>query len=278
MSVSPLYDLTTPSTARGLTASLWRQSLEAYVSNNPEFGYRLKSDFIDEQLTTSDGATAQLTGTTAVTAANGWTAQDSAVAGGTYTVSLLNQDGGWMSVDNNTGTADFGVEVGRTVRQFSLPSATSTPSYRTVFEMRYSNTDADRIFAVLTDAAYNTPICGNNVLADVGYIGFNMNEAGDLIFQTSSANGGTTDSATILAAANWTATGIHKLGFAVNADRSVDVVVDGTWYSPRVTLIDPLSLPTGVLAPRFGVSSGNSGTAPTALFDSIDIFCATTGV
>lgn len=280
MSVTPLYDKTTPDTSRGLTGGLWRQSLEAYVSNNPAYGTRLQTDFINENLKTSDGTTNQITGTTTATHAEGWIGQDAGVAGGTYTIARVAGPDGFIRLSNGTGTADFGCELGRTVADVPLITHTTaaTRRGRVVMECRITNVDADRFFMGLTSIAATTPLSAiGNTFADAGYCGIHVQNDGAVTFVSKSAAAGTSDSATLISAADFGtfAGSSHKLGFAINwqpTGTSVDVFIDGQWYKPAAMAIDPLSLPVATCAPRLFITSGDSGVAPDCDIDSIDLF------
>lgn len=274
MTQTALYSQSAPYTGRYLLADLWRNSLQDYVSNDPGYGYRQRTDFVTESLKTSDGTANQITGTTAVTAAEGWTGQDAVAAGGTYTVSIVEGDGGYMRLASGTTTNNQGVEVGRTMRQFALPSHSTTPSSRFVAQFRINNGTAADWGLLMSDAAYNVPIAGTNAIADVGYIGFRVNDAGDLLFVAKSAAAGTADSKTLIAAANFTKTGVHTLGFAVNADKTVDVDVDGVWYRNAVSTFNQAALPTGNLCVRFFGTCGSGTTAPQIDVDQLDLFAA----
>lgn len=274
MSQAPLYSRVLPDTSKSLNADLWRNSLQDYEANDAGFGNRQKANFSTASLKTSDGTTNQITGTTAVTAAEGWCGQDAVAAGGTYTVSIVEGDPSALRLASGATTANQGVEVGRTHRQFVLPSHATTPNQRTVNQVRVNNSTAADWGVLLSDAAYNVPIAGANAIADVGYIGFRVNDAGDLLFVASSVTGGVTDSKTLIAAANFVKTGIHVVGFAVNQDKSVDVVVDGQVFKTVMASFKKTALPTGNLSPRFFATCGSGIVAPTFDVTNFDLFAA----
>lgn len=252
--------------ARGLMACVWQQSLQAYVSNDPSFGYRIQDDFLNN-------FTDAITGTTSSTDSDGWTGQDAVTAGGTYAVTIEDGPDGYVQISSTGTTNDYGAEFGKTAKNIVLPSHASDPRGRVVTQVRLDNVDADMFGYVLTDAAATTPIAGaSDALADVGYIGFQVREDGDLYFVTSSANGGTTDSAKLIDNGDWTSTAVHQLAFAVNKDQSLDIGVDGVWYNVAAASISSSSLPTGNLAPRFFCTAGATSTAPTIQADCIDLF------
>jgi len=265
--------------ARGLMADLWRQSLQGYASNDPLYGYRFKEDFSREACSpgfpvggTSVAAT--VTGTTTGSrVASGWIAQDAVTAGGTF---LLTKNAGvesGVNLDSDGTTADYGAELGYSHNPIAAPTHSSAPSKRLVAQFRIDEGAVNgQTLAVLTDAGATTPIAGaNDAIADVGYIGFQIDEGGDLNFVTSSANGGTTDSVEILESANFTRANVHELGFAINQDLSVDIVVDNVWYGVASRSISSAALPTGNLAPRFA-STTSGTTAPDLNVLNVDIF------
>lgn len=256
MSMAPLNALVDGSTGRGLTSALWQKSLHAWAANDPLFGESFFEDFPRD-------FTDAITGTTSATDSDGWTGQDASSGSGTYTVAVQDRPGGWVKMSNDGTSNDDGVEFGLTKETIALPSHSSDSRGRAVFECRVDNDDADCYGFFLTDAGATTPLtAGSDALADVGYIGIQVKEGGDVVVMTSSANGGTTDSVTIIEAADFTKTGEHRLGFAVNPDSSIEVAVDGQWYPLATSSIDPDSLPTGDLAPRWFATAGDGTTAP----------------
>lgn len=288
MATTPLYDKTTPDTSRGLTAVLWRQSLEAYTSNDPSYGYRIKDDFAGGLVINAGTA---LTGTTAVTSDGRWTAQDSGAAGGTYTASIQGAPDGIARIANGTTTTDFGIEFAWAGSSVTLPSATSSANRRgrVVFETRFAANASDVLWAGLTSVAATANAMGasGNLVADSGYIAIMQQNDGSLHLMCKSAASGTASDTVILAASAYTTTGAHKWGFAVNDQPggasptgnavSIDIVIDGVWYNSvaKTFLANSMaSLPTGFLSPRFYATSGDSAAVASTDIDSIDVFVA----
>lgn len=272
--MNPLYQKSYPDSSRGLMAALWGASLAAYVSNDPQHGYRYKSDFLTEEFKTTDGATASITGTTAVTSDEGWAGQDAVTAGGTYTVSIQAGKNGVMRVASNGTTEDFGAEVSRTHLQVVTPKHATTPCRKLTYQTRLDLVAVDgQALALLTDAAVSTPVAGaNDAIADVGYIGFQVRENGDLYFVTKSAASGVSDSVLVLANANWAKLDPHNLGFSVDRTGAVAIVVDGKSFAAAAATINPASIPTGNLSPRYACTTSGSVAASMDV-DMIDVFC-----
>jgi hypothetical protein len=267
---APLYSTTTPNTGRGLMACVWEGLLQAYAMNNSGFGYRLSDDF-DNDFTDA------ITGTTTATDSDGWTGQDAVTAGGTYTVSVVSGTGGCgaLRLNSDGTTADFGCEAGKTIATVCGPQHASTPCDELAIQFRINNIDADSVLAVLTDAGATTPICGAaNAIADVGYVGFQIRNNGDLYFVSKSAAAGTTNAILLIAAANWTPTGEHVFGVRLRASGPCVIGVDGKAYMTASGSINKAGLPTGTLSPRFACTVGNGSTAPTMDVDKMDVFAS----
>lgn len=267
--------------ARGLMADLWRQSLQVYASNDPLYGYRLKEDFSREPCVPGvdvGGTTlaATVTGTTtAHQTMSGWVAQDAVTAGGTFTLSKNAGPEAGVKIASNGTTADFGSELGIIGNPLAAPSHSSAPSRRLVAQFRIDEGSVNgQTLAVLTDASATTPIAGaNDAIADVGYVGFQIDEDGDLNFVTKSATSGTSDSVEVLESANFTRGDAHEVGFAINSDLSVDIVVDNVWYGVAGRSVNKAALPTGNLAPRFASTSSGTTAADLTVMN-VDVFAS----
>lgn len=269
--MQPLYQTTAPSSARGLMALLWGNALAAYVSNDPKFGVRVQNDF-------TQFSPLGLTGTTSATHEGGWTAQDSVTAGGTYAVTDAVQAGGQVLIASGSTTADEGVEFAASVNSICLPTHATTPSRRLVAQFRIDAVAVNgQQLALLTDAACTTPVAGaNDAIADVGYIGFQVDEDGDLNFVSKSAAAGTSDSVEVIENADFVQLDPHVIGFSIDASGVLEIVVDNVRYKSKALQISSASYPTGILAPRLACTTSGT-TAPSMRVDSVDVFAEQAG-
>lgn len=268
----PLYDRVTPDTARGLTAALWRQSLAKYASLDPRYGSRpiADPDFHRNAPAGSDAAVNV-----------GWFVQDAAAGGTSESFASTASPDGVRTLSAATGTDHFGIEAhyGATATSkgcVNLPTHSSDPRGRVVFETRVDFDASDNFFIGLTEPIVEFLSATGALPADSDYIGFSRTDAGDLLFVCANDNaGGTavTDSATILAAAS-VPTGFAKVGFAVNVDNSVDITVNGVDYRADAKSINSLALPIESLTAKYATTRGATGDLATVslVIDSCDVF------
>ncbi len=266
MSNVPLYPRAAGSVAPGLVAEIWGQSVQAYVSNDPAFGVRTK-------LRPAEFSPLPLTGTTSATHAQGWTAQDAVQTNGTYAVTDAAQPKGQLAVANGATDADSGCEFGGSVLAHATPKHASAPSNRFNFQAFVDPVAVNgQVLAGMTSAGAATPVCGaNDAVADHGFIGFQVNEAGHLNFLTKSATSGTAGSVQVLAAGAWTPLDPHVLAFAVDKTGKVTISVDNVLYSAKAAQVNPASIPTGTLRPVLACTSSGS-TAASMRVGDVDIF------
>lgn len=277
--VAPLYEIS--SSGRGLMASLWRQSLAAYVSGNPQYGVRISDDF-------TTPIVANTTDASLTAAGFQWWLQDSA-AGGTSEslVSGTNADGHAI-LSATTGTDHFGISMhyGTTaVTQgvVALPTHATAAARRgrVVFQTRVDLGTLDTFFIGLTEPIVDFLSSVSALPTTSDYIGFYRYDDGALTFVTANDNNGGTaviDSATILTAAEMATaeaiTTFMNIGFAVNKDGSVDIVVNGKWYGSAGKSISSLALPIEYLTPKYETTRGPTGDKATVslTIDDIHVF------
>lgn len=269
MSSTPLYP--NSGSARGLQSVIWGNSVQAYESNDPKFGTRIK-------LRPASLSPLGLTGTTSATHEGGWTAQDAVTAGGTYSVTDAAQAGGQLLVANNGTNADEGVEFGSSLTALTTPQHSTAPSQKLIFQARFDAVAVNgQQFYGLTDALAATPVVGaNDALADVGYIGFQVDEDGDLNFVSKSANGGTSDSVEVIENADFVQLDPHVVGFSIDKNGKLEIEVDNVRYPSKASEISTSSYPTGVLRVATGATSSGTTAASYRLGD-IDAFAESAG-
>ena len=265
---APLYDKTTPDQSVGLTAALWQQSLQRYVSENPEYGVRLKDDFTDYVLAT---------GTTGASVSRGYSAVDSAAAGGTYTVATQNGPDGSLSVASDGTTNHFGVEVQRSPAVVTTPLHATTASRRgrVVFEASVDFSTADTAFVGLTEAGANFLSATSTLPSTSDYVGFYTADNGTtVVFHCVNDNDGNTAVAQSYdVSAHVQSTGYNKLGFALNKDGSIEICVNGVWIPKSVHAIPSSTcFPIETLTVRFSATAGGGTTAPAILVRDYDCF------
>lgn len=279
----PLYDLVTPNTGRGLTASLWQQSLQRYVSNDPRYGIRIQDDF-----------TATRTNTTDASHELNWFLQD-ANAGGTSEsfISGAAADGtaavpdGVAILSVTTGTDEHGIEVhygatSTTQGIIALPTHSTDPRGRVVYETRVDLNVVDQFFIGLTEPIVEFLSATSTLPTNSDYIGFYRLDGGILQFVTGNDNNGGTaviDSANLITAAAMDTLeagddNFFKMGFAVNDDDTVDIVVNGVWYGTLAKTINSLALPIELLTPKYAITRGTTGNLATLdlPIDTLDVF------
>lgn len=215
---------------RGFSADLWRQTLEQYATD-PFFG-RLEFTDCDEEFANPGDAAA-----TAID--KPWFIQDMA-AGGTVEslVKLTSTDyaadyGVWR-LSATTGTDHFGIEMHRGLTATTAGECHINAGQRIVFETLVDVDNSDLFYIGLTEPIVQFLDATSDVPLTSDYIGFYKDEStGDLTFHIFNDNAGGTAqgvTATILANADIPANDWLKLGFAINADSTVTIVVDGTAY------------------------------------------------
>lgn len=260
---APLYDAA--STARDLTAAVWKNTLRSY--DNPSFGSKvIWTDFTEP----FDGNTSDATAT------SGWFIQD-ATAGGTNEsmVETASPDG-VVTLSATTGTDWFGIEAhygdSATTRGcVSLITATTNARGRVCYETRVDLNNLDTFFIGLTEPIVEFLGATGALPTSSDYIGFYRTDDGVLKFvMANDNNGGTavTDEITLLTAAqanaldassgNWA-----RLAFAVNKDRSIDVAFNGVSYRSLAQTLDPLALPIEALTAKYAALRGATGDRAT---------------
>lgn len=256
------YSKSTP--GRELTPALWARILEAWA-NDPSVGSFDFDDFLQPISNTTDAS-----------GAHGWFIQD-AVAGGTNEsfASQASPDGvARLSAD--TGTDHFGIELHRgmtatNVAGVNLPTHSTDPRGRVVFEARVDLSGSDNYFVGLTEPIVEFLSATGTLPTSSDYIGFYRADSGDLKFVCANDNnGGTavTDEATILTDAQITAkTDFVKLGFAVNRDQTVDIFVDGVSYRTQALTINSLALPIEGLTKKIATTRGATGDLASVAVD-----------
>lgn len=293
MSVNPLYDKTTPDKSRGLTASVWRQSLQAYCANNPEFGVRIKDDF----------ETPVVANTSDASAVSNWFIQDAAAGGTSESLISTSHPNGYRTLSAATGTAHFGIEAHYGTTSTSLGTV-FTPFYggssataaqqalrpnRVVYETRVDLGTLGTFFIGLTEPIVEFLSSTSTLPANSDFIGFYRLTDGALTFEIFNDNNGGTavsDSITLLTSTEMAAlesatadTNIVKLAFAINKQPwgiSFDVAVNGVWYGSLAKTLDPLACPIEALTPKYAIGRGGSSDTTVALpIDSIDVFMET---
>jgi hypothetical protein len=264
-----------------LSASLWRQSLEGYVANNPGYGVRFQDDF------TLDRAA----NTTTDSSQGGWYALIQGTAA-TFSVShdLSNPDG-ILNVSSTPSATDSGLwikagTVAGTGLTFTTPMHATMARGRLVYETRIlsrSNATVRPFFAgLILNSRTTSPLLGtSSTMADIGHVGFYIDLVGDLYF-TSKATAGSTGTGFVqVKVLDHTDTqlsglGAIKLGFAINDQPtgvSYDVVVNEVWYRSVARQFTSAAAPTVALTPSYAIASGAaSSTAETFAVDSVDVF------
>lgn len=255
----------TPATpGREKTANLWAKALEAYAVD-PSVGSYDFDDFLTPISIATDA-----------TGSQGWFVQDAA-AGGTVELfeSLVGPDG-IVRLGATTGTDHFGIEVHRGMTatgtgQVNLPTHSTDPRGRVIFEARVDLSGSDNYFIGLTEPIVEFLSATGTLPTSSDYIGFYRADSGDLKFVCANDNaGGTavTDEATILADAAITAlTDYIKLGFAVNRDSTVDIYVNGVSYHTLARTISSLALPIESLTKKLSTTRGATGDLATVAID-----------
>lgn len=272
MSQAPLYDVVTPATSRGLSAALWQQSLQDYATNDPAYGTRLREDFVQDSVNATDAS-----------AVDGWFLQDAAAGGTVEVFSNVSNVDGVRRLSCASGTDHFGVEVhygsSATTGGFvNLPSHASDARGRVVYETRVDLTGVDQFFIGLSESIVQFLSATSALPTASDYIGFYRNDAGGLTFSSANDNAGGTavaQSLTVLSAANMPTSWV-KLGFAVNVDLSVDIVVNGVWYNNVAKTANPLALPIETLTCKYAITRGVTGDLATLALpvDSVDVYIA----
>lgn len=213
---------------RGRSAQLWGGSLDKYAVSDPDInGILFFDDFMLPRSNVS---------TTGASEA-GWWMEDAAAGGTNESFASIAAVDGTATASATTGTDWFGIEIHRGVLATDLgtvvlPTHPTLGRGKVVYETRVTLSGSDHYFIGLGEPGATFLGATGALPTDRDYIGFFRNDAGGLSFVAANDNnGGTavTYSATLLSAANTTAlaAGFHKLGFAVNADNSVDIFVDG---------------------------------------------------
>lgn len=231
---------------RGLSADLWRNLIDVFMSQDPVLGAKSEDDFNAAPV--------------------GWTV--SAVNSGSN--QALVQTTGFGGIGNlsaTTGTDHMGAQA--ILGSASGGSYVVQNGQRLVCEaLLYPNTDSDSFFVGLVEAGV-TLWAADSTLADEGYIGFyRVNDGGLNFVCNNTGAGGAPESVEVISAATLaaaiTAGDPVKVGFAVNADGTVDVCVDGYLDAETAAAIEFVNVPTETLAPRLIVARGADGDAATA--------------
>jgi hypothetical protein len=272
MSVAPLYDKIAPDHDRGLSASLWRNSLQAYAANDPAFGVRITDDFTEVTV-------ASATTTPAVT--RNWSIdRDGDNADGTVTFDDSSAPDGVAILASNTTSGDDGVTAQYVPAIITLPTHTTAASRRgrVVFEARVDDIDVAEVSFIGLSEAGDQFLDGDSLLpVDQDYIGFYTDDHGATLkfVMANDNNAGTavTDEITI-PDSDLDLTKFQKLGFAVNPDSSVEVCVNGKSLLSLAATLNPLALPIETLTPRLCALTGAGSDAPNLDIDRLDVFVA----
>jgi len=231
---------------RGLSADLWRNLLDTFFAQDPVLGAEASDDFNAAPV--------------------GWTV--AAVNSGSS--AALVQTTGFGGIGNlsaTTGTDHMGAQA--ILGSASGGSFQVANGQRLVCEaLLYPNTDSDSFFVGLVEAGV-TVWAADSTLADEGYIGFyRINDGGLNFVCNNTGAGGAPETVEVITsavlAAAVTAGDPVKVGFAVNADGTVDISVNGVLNLEAAATIDAVNVPTEVLAPRLIVARGAAGDAATA--------------
>lgn len=265
MSTKPRYALDTPETQRNLTADLWRQSLDEYVTAYPEHGVKIDEDFADYVSASSTG-TASVGGSYSVD-------REGADADGT--ASIVTQDGpdGVALVSSSTTTNHNGVSVQRLPAVVVTPKHASTPRGRLVFEA-IVDVDAAVVFVGLTPKGDQFLSSTSTLPTTVDYIGFL--KSGSAYSFVSRRHSNTTSDSFAIPAALLADGSKHKLGFAVNVDGSIDIAVDGRVIQKTVNKLSDACIPNVSLVPRVSATTGTGNDAPSVSVDYLKVFVAGT--
>lgn len=265
---APLYQTELPDTSRKLSAGLWRQKLQDYCSNDPQFGVRLTDDFNEY--------VAGITGTTAATANQKWSGVDAAAAGGTYSVTTEQSPDGIAVVASNGTTNHFGVEL-QSHAVFTTPKHTTAADRRgdLVFEARVNFGTADTVFVGLTEPGANFLSATSTLPNDSDFVGFyTVDNGATVTFYCRNDNNGGTAVEKTFNVSDYIESGYNKLGFRINKDGSVEVGVNGYWLPKSVTGITATSVPIEDLVARLSATAGGGTTAPSIKIDRLDLFVA----
>jgi hypothetical protein len=269
MSVAPLYQKETPDHSRGLSAALWRNSLQAYVANDPAYGVRIKDDFTEHNPAITGTGTAELV--------RNWVVdRDGDDADGT--VSFLNAAGpdGVAILASTTTSGDDGVTARYSPALVNLPTHGSNPRGRVVLEARVDDLDIAEVWFVGLSEANNQFLDGDSLLPDdQDYIGFYSDDHGATVkFVIRNDNDGGTaveDEVTVLDA-DLDLAEFNKLGLAVNVDGSIEICVNGKRLFALESQIDRDAAPIETLTPRLCALTGAGSDAPNIDVDSVDCF------
>jgi hypothetical protein len=250
----PAPRVSTDTPTRQPTPELWRGQLEAFSGPTADAVVQLiDDDFKQAQLHAED------------TVVGGWLLSDAA-SGGTATAPTNADPNGVKTITDAGGTAHFGgsllkADGATAVANINLPSHATAPKGRVVCEALINPISTDVVFVGLTDNGADF-LSSSSALGDKNYIGFFKGQAGDLTFVTSDTAVGTqvSDSATVLAAASIPTTPF-KVGFAVNTDNSVEIVVNEVRYRALERTINPAALPTASLLARIEATTGANASA-----------------
>lgn len=281
MANAPLYSKTDPDTSRGLSAVLWRQSLEDYVTDNTSYGVRFRDDFVADRAANSTTNTSQ----------GNWFVLIAGTAA-TFNVShnLTNPDG-ILDVTSTPSAADSGLYIkaataAGTGYTFTTPAHATQGRGRLVYETRIlsrSNATVRPFFAgMILNTQATSPLLGtSSTMSDIGHAGFYIDLVGDLYF-TSKATAGSTGTGFVQVKVldhsdtQLSSLGPIKLGFAINDQPtgiSYDVVVNEVWYRAVAKQFTSACAPTVALTPSYAIASGvATSTAETFAVDSVDVF------
>lgn len=233
---------------RGLSADLWRHSLDQFVSLDPLYGSRIFDDFLG--VNTPD-----------------WTVNTAGVAGSTGHAftreSAIHGIGNLTAVtavDHEGVQAIYGAVTGGSVL--------IVPGKRTVYEtLLYPKSGSNTFFAGLAEIVQI--LSSTSTLNDEGYIGFYRVNSGGLNFVCNNTGvGGAPESVEVMTSADLaaliTAGDPLKVGVAVNIDGKVDICVNGVLKTTEAKTIEFVNVPTEYLTPRYIVARGATGDANPA--------------
>lgn len=263
MSNKPRYALVSPEAGRNLTADLWRSTLVDHPNAYPEHGVDVKDDFTD-YLVASGTGTAVVTGNYSVD-------REAADANGTVTADIAAGPDGELVLASSTSTAHNGVSLQALPKVITSPLDRNTANRRgrVVFEARVNFGTAAVAFVGLSEAGDQFLGATSGVpTTGLNFAGFRY-ASGALTFHLLNDKNAVTDIADSFAvpAAALDSGAWHRLGFAINADGTVDIAVDGRVYQKAVNKLSKAAIFEEPVSLRVSATTGAGTTPPSVSLD-----------
>jgi hypothetical protein len=214
-----------------------------------------------------------VSGTTTPTVDKVWSVADAAAAGGTYSLVAVAHPDGHLRLGSTGTTNHFGVEA-QSLACIVTPNHATLARGRMVFEARVDLEAADTVFVGCSEAGDNFMSATSGLPNNADFIGFYTADNGaTLVFHSHTDNsGGTAVSGSYTIPASLVDADFNRLGFAVNADGSIEICVNGQLIDKKLHGISNNAAPIETLAARLSATAGGGTTAATILIDRVDVF------